>query len=70
MSIEIDVKHPVPHMHTQNGLAKTVIKRIQMVTRTLEICTNLPLLTWRHAVLLVAILIHLRLTVTQTFSMQ
>ncbi|CAH9141299.1 unnamed protein product, partial [Cuscuta epithymum] len=26
MSIGIDVEHPVPHVHTQNGLAESLIK--------------------------------------------
>ena len=28
ISIGIDIEHPVPHMHTQNGLAEATIKRI------------------------------------------
>ena len=27
-SIGIDVEHPVPHVHTQNGLAESFIKRL------------------------------------------
>ena len=34
-SIGIDVEHPVPHVHTQNGLAESFIKRIQVIARTL-----------------------------------
>jgi hypothetical protein len=70
MSIEIDVEHPIPYVHTQNGLAEVAIKKIQMVTRTLVMRTNLPLSAWGHAVLHVAMLIHLRPTATQTFSVQ
>ncbi|KAK9907232.1 hypothetical protein M0R45_000963 [Rubus argutus] len=70
MSIGIDVEHPVPHVHTQNGLAEAAIKRIQMVTRTLVMRTNLPLSAWGHAVLHAAMLIRLRPTATQAFSAQ
>ncbi|KAK9907163.1 hypothetical protein M0R45_002408 [Rubus argutus] len=70
MSIGIDVEHPVPHVHTQNGLVETAIKRLQMVTKTLVMRTNLPLSAWGHAVLHAAILIRLRPTATQTFSAQ
>ncbi|KAK9912309.1 hypothetical protein M0R45_036177 [Rubus argutus] len=70
MSIGIEVEHPVPHVHTQNGLAEAAIKRIQMVTRTLVMRTNLPLSAWGHAVLHAAMLIRLRPTATQTFSAQ
>ena len=70
MSIGIDVEHPVPHVHTQNGLAEAAIKRIQMVTRTLVMRTNLPPSAWVHAVLHAAMLIRLRLIATQSFSTQ
>ncbi|KAK9911207.1 hypothetical protein M0R45_035128 [Rubus argutus] len=70
MSIGIDVEHPVPHVYTQNGLAEAAIKRIQMVTRTLVMRTNLPLSAWGHAVLHAAMLIRLRPTATQAFSAQ
>ena len=70
MSIGIDVEHLVPHVHTQNGLAEAAIKRIQMVTRTLVMRTNLPLSAWGHAVLHVVLLIRLRPTATQPFSAQ
>jgi transposase InsO family protein len=30
MSIGINVEHPVPHVHTQNGLAESFIKRLQI----------------------------------------
>ena len=31
MSIGIDVEHPVAHTHTQNGLAESLIKRLQII---------------------------------------
>jgi len=31
MSIGIGVEHPVVHVHTQNGLAKSLIKHLKLV---------------------------------------
>ena len=31
MSIEIDVEYPVAHTHTQNGLAESLVKRLQLI---------------------------------------
>ena len=42
MSIEIDVEHHVAHAHTQNGLAKSLIKRLQIITRPLLMKSKLP----------------------------
>ena len=67
MSIGIDVEHPVPHVHTQNGLAEAAIKRIQMVTRTLVMRTNLSLFTWGYAIFHAALLIRFRPTTNQPF---
>ena len=35
MSIGISVEHPVAHVHTQNGLAESLIKRLQLIARPL-----------------------------------
>ena len=46
MSIGIDVEHPVAHTHThahtQNGLAKALIKRLQLIARPMVMKTKLP----------------------------
>ena len=42
MSIGIDVKYHVAHTHTQNGLAKSFIKGLQMIARPLFMKTKLP----------------------------
>ena len=36
MSIGIDVEHPVAHTHTQNGLAESLIKRLQIIANCLS----------------------------------
>ena len=35
MSIGINVDHPVTHTHTQNGLAESLIKRLQIIAQLL-----------------------------------
>jgi transposase InsO family protein len=46
MSIGIDVEHLVAHTHTQNGLAESFIKRLQMIARPLLMKTKLPVSAW------------------------
>ena len=43
MSIEVDVEHLVVHVHTQNGLAESFIKRLQLIARPILIRTKLPI---------------------------
>ena len=43
MSIGIDVQHLVAHVHSQNGLAESFIKRLQLIARPLLLKTKLPL---------------------------
>jgi hypothetical protein len=45
------VQHSVPYVHTQNGLAKFLIKRIKLIARPLVHNYNLPISYWGHAVL-------------------
>jgi hypothetical protein len=47
----IKVQHFVPYVHIQNGLAKSLIKRIKLITRPLLHNCNLPISCWGHAVL-------------------
>ena len=42
MLVGIDVEHHVPHVHTQNGLAKAFIKCLQLIAQTLVMRTKLP----------------------------
>ena len=59
MSVGIDVKYRVAHTHThtQNGLAESLIKRLQLIARPLLLRTKLSLSAWGHAILHVATLI-------------
>ncbi|KAM1175402.1 hypothetical protein ACFX2I_027812 [Malus domestica] len=60
MSVEVEVEHHVPNVHTHNGQAEAFIKCLQMIARSLVIRTNLPIVAWGHAILHVAMLVRLR----------
>ena len=62
MSIGINVEHSVAHVHTQNGLAESLIKRLQLIARPLLLKSKLPISAWGHAILHAASLIRIRPT--------
>ncbi|KAM2470224.1 hypothetical protein ACFX1W_045653 [Malus domestica] len=68
MSVGVEVEHPVPHVHTQNGLAEAFIKCLQMIARSLVIHTKLPIAVWGHAILDTVMLVRMRPIVTQPYS--
>jgi hypothetical protein len=63
MALRIQVHHSVPYVHTQNGLAESLIKRIKLIARPMLTNCKLPTSCWGHAVLHAADLIQLRPTV-------
>jgi hypothetical protein len=68
MSIGIKVEHPIAHVYTQNDLAESLIKRLQLIARPLLIKYNLPSSAWGHTILHAAALIRLRPTASHKFS--
>jgi Integrase core domain len=68
MSIEIKVEHPVAHVHTQNGLAESLFKRLQLIARPVLMKYNLPSSAWGHIILYVVALIKLRPTASHKVS--
>jgi hypothetical protein len=68
MAQGIQVQHSVPYVHTQNGLAESLIKRIKFIARPLIHNCNLPTSCWGHAVLHAADLIQLRPTAYHSTS--
>ena len=62
MATGIEVQHYVPYVHTQNGLAESLIKRIKLIARPMLMNCKLPTSCWGHAVLHAAELIQLRPT--------
>ena len=51
MSIGINVKHPVAHTHTQNGLAESLIKHLQLIAQSLHLKTKLLTFAWGCAIM-------------------
>ena len=68
MSIGISVEHHVAHVHTQNRLAKSFIKRFQLIVRPLLMIVKLPISLWRHVILHVASLVRIRPTFYHNYS--
>jgi hypothetical protein len=68
MELGIQVQHLVPYVHTQSGLAKSLIKRIKLIARSLLMNCKLPSSCWGHAVLHAADLIQLRPTTYHSTS--
>ncbi|KAM1768502.1 hypothetical protein ACFX12_046463 [Malus domestica] len=68
MTLGIDVEHYVPHVHTQNGLAEALIKRLQLIACTLLMKTKLSVSTWGHAILHAASLVRLRPIANHQYS--
>ena len=68
MSIGIDVQYSIAHVHTQNGLAESFIKRLQLIARPLLLNTKLPLSAWGHVIIHASNLICLRHTTNQDLS--
>ena len=60
ISIGIAVDHPIAHVHTQNGLAESLIKCLQLIGRPLIMRTKLPISISGHAILHAAALIRIR----------
>jgi hypothetical protein len=68
MSLGINIEHHVAHVHTQNGLVKSLIKRLQLIARPLLMRTKLHVSAWRHVVLHIVALIRIRPTAYHKFS--
>ena len=58
----ITLTYSVPYKHSQNGMAKVFIKKIQLVTRPLLLQAQLPSSMWGHVVLHSTTLLKLRPT--------
>ncbi|RVX04725.1 Retrovirus-related Pol polyprotein from transposon RE1 [Vitis vinifera] len=68
MSVGINIEHPVAHTHTQNGLAESFIKRLQLIARPLLMKTKLPTSAWGHAIMHAAALVRIRPTTYHEYS--
>ena len=68
VSVGIKVEHPVAHVHTQNGLAESFIKRLQLIARPLLMKSELSTTVWGHAILHAASLVRLKPTHYNKYS--
>jgi hypothetical protein len=68
MAQGIEAQHSVPYVHTQNGLAEFMIKRIKLIARPLLQGCNLPTSCWGHTIFHAADLVQLRPTAYHTTS--
>jgi transposase InsO family protein len=60
LALGIQVQHSVSYVHTQNGLAESLLKRVKLIARPLLMNCKLPTSCWGHVALHAADLIHLR----------
>nr|GEY93163.1 retrovirus-related Pol polyprotein from transposon TNT 1-94 [Tanacetum cinerariifolium] len=63
------VEYPVARVHKQNGLAESLIKRLQLIARPLLMKSKFPSSAWAHAILHVAALIRLRPSASHKYSL-
>ncbi|GJZ10475.1 hypothetical protein Tco_0545234 [Tanacetum coccineum] len=68
IQVEIVVEHPVAHVHIHNGLAESLIKRLQLIARPLIMRTKLIVSMWGHAILHAASLIRMRPSANHKYS--
>ena len=68
MTIGISIEHSVPHVHIQNGLTESLIKRFQLIARPLMLRANLPTSVWGHVILHAAAIIRVRPTALHKYS--
>ena len=68
MLVWINIKHPIAHTHTQNGLAESLIKRLQLIARPLLMKTKLPTSAWGHAIMHAANLVYIQPTAYHEYS--
>ena len=68
MSTGISVEHHVAHVHIQNGLVESLIKRLQLIARPLIMRTKLPISVWGHVILHAGALIRIRPSAYHKYS--
>ena len=62
------MEHSVAHVHTQDGLAESFIKQIQLIARPLLMRSKLLASAWGHTVLHAAELIRIRPSTEHIYS--
>ena len=62
LSTAMTVEHPVAHVHTQNGLVESLVKRLQLIARPLLMRKKLPVSILGNVILHAAALVRIRPT--------
>ena len=65
--IGIDIEHPITHVHIQNDIVKLFIKWLQLIVRKLFIKLKLITFVWEHAILYIASLFRIKLSIYHNF---
>nr|GFD13014.1 retrovirus-related Pol polyprotein from transposon TNT 1-94 [Tanacetum cinerariifolium] len=68
MSVGIVIEHSVAHVYTQNGLAESLIKCLQLIAIPMIMRTKLPVSMWGHKNLHAASLICMRPSAYHKYS--
>jgi len=68
MSTGITVEHSVSHVHTQNGLAESLIKYLQWIARPFLMRTKFFVSIWGYAILHATAFVRIRPTNYHEFS--
>ena len=68
IATRITIEKSVAHVHTQNSLAESFIKRLQLIDRPMLLRTKLSISAWGHAILHAAAIIRIRPTSYHKFS--
>ena len=68
MTLGIKMEHPIPYVHTYNGLVESLIKRIKLIVGSLLQHSNVPISCWGDNVLHTAPLIQIRPTTYHDYS--
>jgi hypothetical protein len=63
-----NIEHLIVHVHTQNDLAESLIKRLQLIAKPILIRTKLLVFAWGYVVLHAVTLIYIKPTTYHKFS--
>ena len=63
-----NIAHLVAYTHTQDALAESFIKYLQLIARPLLMKTKLPTSAWGHAIMHVTALVRIRPTTYHEYS--
>lgn len=68
LSTRITIEHTVAHVHTRNGLVESLVKHLQLISRSLLMMKKLFVSIWGHGILQSVALVRIRPTSYHEFS--